>query len=76
MVSAANFPSLVSGLAMGSGNLTAYWVVALVIIAAVEANCLVGSGTATQKPLGSVSGTLHAGFILTIVLYLMMSVLL
>ena len=35
-----------------------------------------GSGTATQKPLGSVSGTLHGGFILAIVLYLLMAVLL
>ena len=76
MVSAANFPSLVSGLATGTGSLTAYWVIALAIMAAVEANCLVGSGTATQKPLSTVSGTLHGGFILAIVLYLLMSVLL
>ncbi len=72
MVSAANFPSLT----MGSGSLTAYWVVALAIIGAVEANCLVGSGTAAQKPLGTVSGTLQAGFALTVVLYVLMSVLL
>jgi uncharacterized membrane protein len=76
MVSAANFPSLVSGLATGSGNLTGYWVIALLLIGAVEANCLVGSGTAAQKPLGTVSGTIHGGLGLVIVLYVLMTVLL
>ncbi len=76
MVSAANFSSLYSGLTMGTGNLTAYWVVALAVIGAVEANCLVGSGTAAQKPLSTVSGTLQGGFGLTVVLYVLMSVFL
>jgi hypothetical protein len=51
-------------------------VVALAVIGAVEANCLVGSGTAAQKPLSSVSGTLQGGFGLTVVLYVLMSVFL
>jgi hypothetical protein len=51
-------------------------VCALIAIFAVEANALVGSGTATQKPLSSVSGTIHAGAILTIVLYVLMMVFL
>jgi uncharacterized membrane protein len=76
MVAAANFPSLVSGLATGQASLGVYWLCALVVIGAVEANCLVGSGTATQKPLGSVSGTIHAGLALTIVLYLLMAIFL
>jgi uncharacterized membrane protein len=76
MVAAANFPSLVSGLATGQASLTGYWVCALIAIFAVEANALVGSGTATQKPLSSVSGTIHAGAILTIVLYVLMMVFL
>jgi uncharacterized membrane protein len=76
MVAAANFPSLVSGLATGQATLTGYWVCALIAIFAVEANALVGSGTATQKPLSSVSGTIHAGAILTIVLYVLMMVFL
>jgi uncharacterized membrane protein len=76
MVAAANFPSLVSGLATGQATLTGYWVCALIAIFAVEANALVGSGTATQKPLSSVSGTIHAGVILTIVLYVLMMVFL
>ncbi len=76
MVAAANFPSLVAGLATGDASLTAYWAIALALFAAVEANCLVGSGTATQKPLSTVSGTIHAGLGLTLVLYLLMAVLL
>ena len=49
MVAAANFPSLVSGLATGSGSLGAYWAIALLLMAAVEANCLIGSGTAPRS---------------------------
>ncbi len=76
MVAAANFPSLVSGLMTGQGSLTVYWIVALIVIGAVEANALLGPGLASQKPLATVRGTLHAGFALTIVLYLLQSVLL
>jgi len=53
-----------------SGATAAYWIVALVVILAAEINCLVGPGLASQKPLGSVSGTIHFGLILTLVLYL------
>ena len=76
MVAAANFPSLVSGLMTGEANLTVYWVVALIAIGAVEANALLGPGLPTQKPLATVRGTVHAGFALAIVLYLLQSVLL
>ncbi len=76
MVAAANFPSLVSGLMMGEANLTIYWVLALIVIGAVEANALLGPGLSTQKPLATVRGTIHAGFALTIVLYLLQSILL
>jgi len=69
MVAAANFPSLVADI-----NVTLYWIAALILIGAVEANCLVGTGQARQKPLGSVSGTIHAGFGLAIVLYLVMAI--
>ncbi len=47
-----------------------YWIVALLIIGAVEANALMKPGLPTQKPLSSVSGTIHAGLALTLVLYL------
>ena len=76
MVAAANFQSLLSGLAIGEGSLTAYWVIALALIFAVEANALVGSGTATQKPLATVSGTIHSGLGVWLVLIVLMAVLL
>ena len=69
MGAASHFNSL----GMGGGSLAAYWVLALIVILAVELNCLVGSGTAAQKPLGTVSGTIHAGLGLTLVLYVIMS---
>ncbi len=46
-----------------------YWIVAIIIIGAVEVNCLIGPGLPSQKPLGKVSGTIHAGLLLTLVLY-------
>jgi uncharacterized membrane protein len=45
------------------------------IIAAVEANALVGLQGDTKKPLDSVSGALWAGFILTAILHLLFLVL-
>jgi uncharacterized membrane protein len=41
----------------------------LVLVLVVEANIWAGTA-ATQKPLGSVSGTIHAGLALTVVLFL------
>ena len=67
MVSAQSFNSL------GAGNLTVYWIIALVVILGLELNCLIGTGQARQKMLTTVSGTIHAGFWLTIVLFLAMS---
>jgi len=51
-------------------NDMAYWVVALVLIIAFEINGLIGPGAATQKPLTTVSGTIHAGLGLTFLLWL------
>jgi len=70
MVAAANFPTLVMGL-----NTAVYWIIALVLILGVEVNCLVGTGQPRQKMLSTVSGTIHTGLVLTIALYLAMSVL-
>lgn len=45
-----------------------FWIVALVILALVEANALWGKpGQGAAKPLGTIKGTLWAGFILTAV---------
>jgi uncharacterized membrane protein len=70
MGSASHLNFLGNGL---EGGQAVYWLVALIVIGLVELNCLVGSGTAGQKPLATVSGTIHAGLGLTVVLYLLMS---
>jgi uncharacterized membrane protein len=49
-----------------------FWIISLIIIAAVEYNALVGTQGATKKPLDSVSGALWAGFILTAIFYFLM----
>jgi uncharacterized membrane protein len=64
MGSASHLPSLGVDI-----NVMLYWVIALAVIFAVEAHALIGPGLATQKPLTSVSGTVHAGLALTVVLY-------
>jgi hypothetical protein len=44
-------------------------------VLAVEANMFFGSPK-TQKPLSTVGGTIHMGVVLTLVLYLLMSIIL
>jgi uncharacterized membrane protein len=47
-----------------------FWIVALIIVALVEANALYGKpGQGAAKPLATIKGTLWAGFILTAVFY-------
>ena len=70
MVSAQSFTQLGTTL-----NVGVYWIVALVVILAVEANALIGTGQGRQKPLSTVGGTIHAGFALWIVLFLVMNIL-
>ncbi len=45
------------------------------IVAAIEANALIGLQGETKKPLDTVSGTLWAGFILSAILYLLFWIL-
>jgi uncharacterized membrane protein len=47
-----------------------YWIIAGIVIVAVEANGLIGPGAPTQKPLTTVKGTIHFGLGLTLVLFL------
>lgn len=54
----------------GTGGVGLYWVVALIVMLAVEAQALLGPGVPSQKPLATVSGTIHAGLGLTLVLFL------
>jgi len=72
MVGAANFQQLATP-EPGGGPAT-YWIIALILILAVEANALMGPGLATQKPLGTVSGTIHLGLGLTAVVFILMGV--
>lgn len=53
-----------------AGNLLPYWLVVLAIIFFAEIQALIGPGATTQKPLTSVSGTIHAGLVLTLILFL------
>jgi len=47
-----------------------FWVVALVIMALVQINALMGTpGKGAAKPLATVKGTLWAGFVLTVIFY-------
>ncbi len=71
MAAASHLTSLAKGADVGLHVLT-YWTAAIVIIGLVELNGLIGPGAATQKPLTSVSGTIHAGLALTAVLLLAM----
>jgi hypothetical protein len=52
-------------------RLTWFWIIALVITAAVELNALVGLQGGTKKPLDTVSGALWSGFILAAIFYLL-----
>src|SRR6266851_5969052 len=58
-----------------SNGIMLWIVLSGVIIAAVEVNALVGTQGATKKPLDSISGVIHAGLGLTIVLALIISFL-
>jgi hypothetical protein len=52
-----------------------YWLIVLVVIVAFEWNALSGTGQGRQKFLSTVSGTIHAGLGLTLVLYLIGAIL-
>ena len=68
MGAASHYPSLVGP----SAAFGLFWVLSLIIIAAVEINPLVGTQGATKKFLDSVSGALWAGFILTAIFYVLL----
>ena len=65
MGSATTLASLNTG-----DNDLVYWLVAGTLIVLTEINGLIGPGAGTQKPLTSVSGTIHAGLGLTLLLFL------
>jgi uncharacterized membrane protein len=65
MAAASHLPVLFAD----AGTAT-YWVIALILIVGVEIHALIGPGLPTQKPLTSVTGTIHAGLGLTVLLYI------
>ena len=73
MASASHLPSLANEADTGAG-VGLYWVAALIVMLLVEANIFVGKA-GTLKPLTTVSGTIHAGLGLTLVLLLLQVVL-
>lgn len=69
MGAATHYPSLAQEIS--SASQTWFWILSLVIIAAIEVNALAGAQGATKKPLDSVSGALWSGFVLALVFYLL-----
>ena len=67
MGAAMHYPGLVGP----SPALGIFWLISLIITAAVEYNALVGTQGATKKPLDSVSGALWVGFLLTGIFYVL-----
>lgn len=67
MGAASHYTSL-AGHGSGRG---VFWLLVIIILAALEYNCLVGTQGATKKPLDSVSGALWGGFIVTAILYVL-----
>ncbi len=65
MATASHWPGFNNGT-----NDAIYWLITGAIILGCEAQALIGPGAATQKPLTTVSGTIHAGLALTAVLYI------
>lgn len=66
MGAASHYPSLVGG----APALGAFWLLCLVVIAAIEINALIGMQGPTKTPLDTVSGSLWAGFVLNALFYL------
>ena len=67
MGAAGHYTSLVGQ----SSNRGLFWLLVIIILAALEYNSLVGTQGATKKPLDSVSGALWSGFILSAVFYVL-----
>lgn len=67
MGAASHYPAM----AGRSGSRGLYWVIVLLIIAAVEVNALIGTQGVTKQPLDSIKGALWFGFLLTGILFLL-----
>ena len=67
MGAAKHYPVMVND----SGYRGIYWLLILIIMAAIEYNALAGTQGPTKKPLDSVNGALWCGFLLTGILLLL-----
>ena len=76
MGAASHLPGMAADLATGQRGVGVYWIVVLAIAALIEMNALAKPGKPSQKPLATVKGTITAGFLLAIVLYIVGEVLL
>ena len=65
MGSATHLPTVLTG-----NNDVVYWIVALAIMLGFELNASMGTAPGRQKYLATVSGTIHAGLGLTVLLVL------
>lgn len=72
MGAASHLPGLAG--TMSPGGKIGMALVSAAIILLVEANALFGTAGATKKPLGTINGTLWAGFILAAIFYLLFEV--
>jgi uncharacterized membrane protein len=63
--------SHLNSLAVNGGNLT-YWALFFVLLAAIEFNALSTASLPTQKSLTTVRGTVHAGFGVAVLMFLLM----
>jgi uncharacterized membrane protein len=66
MGAASHYPSMVGQ----STSRAFYWIVVIIIVAAIECNALIGTQGPTKQPLDSVKGALWSGFLLTGILFL------
>ena len=67
MGAASHFPQMVNQ----SSSRGLFWLIVIIIVAALEANALVGTQGPTKVPLDSVKGALWVGFLLAGILFLL-----
>ncbi len=66
------FMGAATNLSVSPDNTLVYWLIAGGLIVLFEINGLMAPGKPTQRSLGSVSGTIHMGLLLTAVLYVVL----
>jgi len=72
MGAASHLPMLADK--MGRGGKAGMALVSAAIILLIEANALFGTSGPTKKPLGTIKGTLWAGFILSLIFYILFEI--